>query len=1105
MAEAIIVGIAGEIITNLVPQALEKIGKLWGIKHDLEMLRDIVSTVQAVLDDAEEQYYQSHEIQVWLNKMKDALYDAQDVLEEFNIEAMGRELKGHNEMMKEVRTFFSTSNQLAFKLKMSYKIRAVRERIEAINAGRRFHLNERPVDLQVEREQRKRGETHSFIREENIRGRDGDKKTIMEFLLDSNMNENVSILPIVGIGGLGKTTLAQFVFNDEAVSEQFNLKMWVCVSNDFDMKKIVKMMLASAKQNEPTEDTMELLQNKLRVEIDGKKYLLVLDDLWNTEREKWLNLKNLLDEGAKGSKILITTRLPLVAKITGTIQAYSLRGLSDGMSFDLLMQMACCKEEELQDPNMRVIGEDIVRKCSGVPLVIRTVGSLLFFKQTKSEWLHFKDYELPEVSQREDCIKSVLKLSYDHLPSHLKQCFAYCSLFPKDYVLKKQTLGRSLGSQKDLFGHQIEMHDLMHDLACSVAGTKCWVAWDDTKLIHERTRHISYNSTSNLMGKTLISCLKASALQTFLSATRRWGRNPQPTSQADLRRLIQSFKRLRILDLHSASIKKVPRFICKLKHLTYLDLSYNNALKSLPNSITRLHNLQTLNLRRCESLEELPRDIRKLVSLRNLDINGCDKLSYMPCGLGQLSSLHALSNFILPKDKALVKKYCGLRELSKLNNIRGSLSIENLGSVTDAVEESQAANLRGKCSLKSLILSWKDIYDITNEEMITKRGIFDITDEAMIMKRDEALLDGLRPPDNLQELIIKGYNGESFPRWMTELPNLVELRLKGCKRCRWFPQLGLSKLKLLKINGMNSLEYLPGECLASLTSLESLFIWHLPRLTSLPLGLRHLSKLDYLSIWHCKELDISKDESGNILDFHGGLQSLRSLNITGNPKLESLPQWILQLRSLESLDISECEELDLSKDESGNIILDFHGGLQSLRFVELKEIPKLESLPQWILLRSLETLKILNCPNFKELSEQIEKCEELDISIDESSNILDFHGGLLSLRFVDITGLPKLTSLPQWLLQARNLERLEIWYCNNLKDIPEQIEALQSLQNLVIMECSSLTSFPEAMRRLKSLTHLHIYECGELEESCKRQAGKDWDKIAHIPHIRFDW
>ncbi|XP_039171537.1 putative disease resistance protein RGA4 [Eucalyptus grandis] len=476
------------------------------------MLRDIVSTVQAVLDNAEEQYYQSHEIQVWLGKMKDALYDALDVLEEFNIEAMRRELRGHNEMMKEVRTFFSNSNQLAFKLKMSYKVRAVRERIEAINAGKRFHLNERPMDLQVEREQRKRGETHSFIREEDIRGRDGDKKTIMEFLLNSKMNENVSILPIVGIGGLGKTTLAQFVFNDEVVSKQFNLKMWVCVSNDFDMKKIVKNIIACVEKKEPIEGAMERLQRELRGAIDGKRYLLVLDDLWTIEPETWLSFKTLLVGGAKGSKILITTRLPLVAKITGATSPHFLEGLSESTSFDLLKQMACCNEEELQDPDMLAIGKDIVRKCCGVPLIVRTVGSLLFFKKTKPEWLHFKDYELPEVSQREDRIKSVLKLSYDHLPSHLKQCFAICSLFPKDYEFKKQTLvdlwmaegfirpsyrGQHLediahGYFMDLLWSNFfqefqegagtcKMHNLMHELACSVAGTECWVAWDDTK------------------------------------------------------------------------------------------------------------------------------------------------------------------------------------------------------------------------------------------------------------------------------------------------------------------------------------------------------------------------------------------------------------------------------------------------------------------------------------------------------------------------------------------------------------------------------------------------------------------------------------------------
>ncbi|XP_039162770.1 putative disease resistance protein RGA1 [Eucalyptus grandis] len=923
MADVVIGSIAEKIVAILGSQATETVGKLWALKHELKALENTVSTLRAVLHHAEEQYYQSSQVKDWVEKLKDALYDAEDVLEEFNIEALQPKLRGHKKMMKEVKTFFSSSNQLAFKLKMGYKVRAVRESIEAIKADRIFYLEERPVDSEAEREQRKRRETHSFIPEGYIIGRDADKKTVKGFLMDSNMEEPISILPIVGIGGLGKTALAQSVYNDEMVGNWFELKMWVCVSDDFDLIKIVKNIIACVKNEKPTEDTMEQLQRKLRAEIDGKRYLLVLDDLWNIELEKWLSLKILLGGGGRGSKILITTRLLPVVKITGTTSPYLLEDLSESASVDLLMQIACQKVEERQDSEMLAIAIEIVRKCSGVPLVIRTVGSLLFFKKTKREWLDFKNHELPEVSQREDCIKSVLKLSYDHLPSHLKQCFAFCSLFPKDYKIKKHTLvdlwiaegfiqpsnrGQHLediahGYFMDLLwsnffqdfkedpftGEEIcKMHDLMHDLACLVARTECWVAWDDTKLILERTRHISCDSTSNLMGKPQISCLKASALRTFLSVTTYWGM--EPTSEANLCQLIQSFKRLRILDLHAKKVEKVPMSIYKLKHLTYLDLSYNHALKRLPDSITRLQNLQTLNLHHCGSLEELPRGIRKLVNLQDLNIDNCDKLSYMPCGLEQLTSLHRLICFILPKDKALAKKYCKLGELNRLNNIRGRLYIKNLGSVIDAIEESMAANLIEKHSLEFLILSWGSFNSI-DEVMITKR------DDAMIMKRDEALLDGLRPPDNLQKLIIDKYDGESFPRWMTELPNLVELRLIKCERCKHFPKFGLSKLKRLDISGMEFLEYLPGESLGSLTSLESLDIYLLHRLTSLPLGLRHLSKLVHLSIKACHDLDLSKDESGNILDFHGGLQSLRSMHISFLPKLTSLPQWILQLRS----------------------------------------------------------------------------------------------------------------------------------------------------------------------------------------------------------------
>ncbi|XP_039163102.1 disease resistance protein RGA2-like [Eucalyptus grandis] len=285
MAEAVI-SIGGSVLANLITQALGKVGNLWGIKRELQVLESTVTMLQALLDNAEEQQHQSSQIKDWVEKLKEVFYDLQDVLEEFNIEAMRGELKGDNQMIK----------------------------------------------------------------------------------------VNVSILPIVGIGGLGKTALAKFVYNDEMISRHFDLKMWVCVSDDFDMKKIVKDIIVCVEKKEPNYSSMDGLQSELRKIIDGSKYLLVLDDLWDAKSETWPNLKSLLMGGTRGSKILITTRLPLVAEITSPAPPLLLEGLFESDSLDLLMRMAGRKEGGIQDLDMLAIGKEIVRNCFGVPLVVRTIG-----------------------------------------------------------------------------------------------------------------------------------------------------------------------------------------------------------------------------------------------------------------------------------------------------------------------------------------------------------------------------------------------------------------------------------------------------------------------------------------------------------------------------------------------------------------------------------------------------------------------------------------------------------------------------------------------------------------------------------------------------------
>jgi hypothetical protein len=155
---------------------------------------------------------------------------------------------------------------------------------------------------------------------------------------------------------------------------------------------------------------------------------------------EWLKLKELLMGGARGSRILVTTRSEKVAKITHTTKAHLLRGLDEHTSWSLFKQTAFEKGQEPKNPSVVAIGKEIVNKCVGVPLAIRTMGSLLYLKNPETEWMSFKNDVLSKMSQEENNILPNLKLSYDHLPSHLKHCFAYCSLFPKDYKIDIPTL-----------------------------------------------------------------------------------------------------------------------------------------------------------------------------------------------------------------------------------------------------------------------------------------------------------------------------------------------------------------------------------------------------------------------------------------------------------------------------------------------------------------------------------------------------------------------------------------------------------------------------------------------------------------------------------------
>ncbi|PNX93872.1 CC-NBS-LRR resistance protein [Trifolium pratense] len=486
MAEQIPYGVATTLINRLGSAALREYGRINGVMDELERLKNTVESIRAVLLDADDKQDQSHAVQNWVRRLKDVLIPADDLLDEFFIQDMihKRDEPHQNKVTK---------------------------------------LN--PNVVMVGENNIEWRETGSYVSESDIIGREDDKRKIISLLRQPHEIQNVSLVAIVGIGGLGKTALAQLIYNDGEIKKCFEKSMWVCVSDNFDVKTIVKNMLESLSKNK-IDDTLKLdtLQNILRHTLTGKRYLLVLDDVWNESFEKWDKLRTYLMCGAPGSKVVVTTRSTIVSQTMGVSIPYVLSSLTPKESWHLLKNIITYGDESKRvNQTIESIGKKIAEKCIGVPLAIRTLGGILQGKSEEREWIDVLQGDFWKLCEDEDSIMPVLKLSYQNLSPQLRQCFAYCSLYPKDWVINKDDLIQmwiaqsylecsTVGNQfvnilfmksffqdatyDDIDGriHSFKMHDLIHDIAMQVAGNDCCYFDSGTKRLVGSPMHVMLES-----------------------------------------------------------------------------------------------------------------------------------------------------------------------------------------------------------------------------------------------------------------------------------------------------------------------------------------------------------------------------------------------------------------------------------------------------------------------------------------------------------------------------------------------------------------------------------------------------------------------------------
>ncbi|KAM3685930.1 hypothetical protein ACJW31_11G156700 [Castanea mollissima] len=1067
----------------------------------LQNLESVLSSAKPVLIDAEEKQFTNPDVKNWLDELKDAVYVVDDLLDEIATEALRSKLDAKfRTSTKKLWRFVS----ILFDKKIQSKLENVLGILQTL-IEQKDNLNLKEVASVVQLQP----PTTSLVDEYGVHGRDIDREEIFQKLqLDNAGGDEIRVVTIVGMGGIGKTYLAQLVYNDNRVDEKFDIKAWVCVSDTFDTFRIAKTVLEVVTGSACDIQSMNLLQITIRESLKGKKFFLVLDDIWDEDPKTWDELWRLFKCGAQEIRIIVTTRSPIVASIVGTSSIHHLKPLSEDECWLLFAKHAFINGISSENPNIDRIAKEIVRRCKGLPLAAQTLGSVLRCRQNLREWEIILESDMWDLKEDQGHILPALRLSYHNLPSYLKQCFTYCSIFPKDYEFSKEELvllwmaedllpkpkgNESMEDIGEQCFHELISRsffqpsnndklcfiipDFFNDLLKFISGEFCFrLETDNSCEITKKVRHLSYFRTEFDVPNKFEVFYKAKNLRTFLGLKLPFASFSRYNfiSTMEINDLLCMCKCLRALSLSLYKfIAVLPDSIGNLKHLRYLNLN-GTLIKGLPDSVCSLYNLQSLLLRNCGHLADLPTNMGRLVNLRHLDIRGTC-LKGMPKHMGKLRSLQNLSAFYVGKGK---HKGTGIRELGELLHLSGSLCISNLENVYHT-RDAKKVNLMDKKDLSKLELEWgrgRENYDSEHERNV---------------------LEQLCPHANLKSLSIISYCGAEYANWLgaCSFSNMVSVKLDDCKHCFSLPPLGqLPTLKELSIEGLHGVSCVDSKFYENNSCATNKPFKSLEKLTFKGMlewkewfkfeggdeGSRVFSTLRELRIIECPKL---------MRDLPSSLPTLSVLEIRDCPQLvASLPS----LLALHELALTNCDKVALNELSpklqslaiGGCHVTLLEGGLPTtLKTLQINGVLQLSESRPYL---SVESLKVERGPGslWSLPLEFFPKLKSIEISNSvnlESHSVSDkslLH--LTSLAKLTIYKCPSFVSFLSGGLCAPNLTQISISNCKKLESLLEGMHTLlPSLMYLRLCMCPELKSFPEGGLPL-NLQILQIHSCDKL-------------------------
>ncbi|XP_038980058.1 putative disease resistance protein RGA3 isoform X2 [Phoenix dactylifera] len=982
--------------------------KILGLPNEIKKLHRRLERIHDVLGDAENKRFDNQRINRWLIELRDLMYDADDIIDECWIEG-GKLLSSNSSLFRCVELVrccyppIACLYKVGFRCKISKRIRDLNLRLDELAKDKTdLHLTPAPCDDSYK--SRISPKTSPVLVEHDLVGDkiEDDTTRLVDLLTKAN-KKKISIFAIVGMGGIGKTMLAQKIYNDEKLRDNFNQmpRIWLCVSQEFSESSLLRSIIKQAGGNPTDAEEKEVLEPMLSELLRKKKFFVVLDDVWDAQVWDQL-LRNPLQSGSTDSRILITTRNINIAKQMGAIYSHMVEKLSREDGWSLICKVVFEEDKEGDMHNLSDIGMKIVEKCDGLPLALRTIGGVLRTKaKRQSEWELVLSSSAWSFTKLPDGVMGALYLSYLHLPPPLKQCFTSLSLFPEDYQIPQYLFVNDCiaegfvtsedntpledvaeGYWKELVQRNLlypdpmrynqsvcgtcRTHDLLRSLAQQIAGDECFVG--DARAFENKIPSSSSSSSSSIKLRRLsIIDGKLETIPDFImeqTSLRNLSFFRTPLIRDLPEDLFRKLRSLRVLGLSGMDINNLPTSLGDLVHLRSLELSYTK-IREIPESIGNLRNLQFLILQDCKYLHNLPNGVVGLTNLRLLHVKGAPLVG-LPLGIGRLQKLHSLGGFVVNgregrrsrvggDDREQEHKghqhgrFCTLEELKSLTQIR-RMSIHKLDSVSNKAEAIAAA-LEDKSHLTVLFLHCT----LPSSSFDVQQSHTNAYDEEDI-KRIGEVFEELRPPPCLEMLLIDGYFGRELPSWMITpssfLRNLRRLELKNCALCQQLPLFGmLPQLDFLRISGASAVTSIGPE-------------FYLLAEGSAGAGGRHgrinyfcfssyFAKLERLVFRDMPNWEQwwwrSEEEDNRTTSL---LPSLRSLEIDGCPKLRSLPESLL------------CHATALKE-------------LRIFGAHSLKEIQNLHSLVELILIENSSLERASNFSGLKHLD--VYDCEELKV------------------------------------------------------------------------------------------------------------------------------